>query len=339
MVKKIAIVGATGMAGTELLKILIQRNFPADEVIALASGKSAGKELDFGNKKLVVQDLDKYDFTETTFAFFAVGGSISDKYGKIAAKQGCIVVDKSSFYRMDKDVPLVVPEVNKSTLKDYKNKNIVASPNCSTTQMVVALKPLHDYAKIKRVVVSSYQAVSGAGKEAQEELFDNTKEYCENKNLKTPTNFKKSIVFNCIPQIDVPLENGNSAEEQKMIDETKKILGEEIEVSATCVRVPVLNAHSESVNIEFEKPITPEKARELLSKFEGVEVVDDFNNYVFATPFEYSGTDAVYVSRIRKDPSTKNALNLWIVSDNIRKGAGLNAVQIAEAMIKELNIQ
>jgi aspartate-semialdehyde dehydrogenase len=337
MVKKIAIVGATGMAGMELLNILEQRNFPCDEIVLLASSNSVGKEMSFRGKKIKLQDLDKYDFNGTTLAFFAVDGSISDVYGKIAAKQNCIVIDKSSFYRMDKEVPLIIPEVNKQDLKYYKNKNIIASPNCSTTQMVIVLKPLHDYAKIKRVVVSSYQAVSGAGKNAQDELREHTKEYFNEKKLE-PINFKKSIVFNCIPQIDKPLDNGNSAEEQKMIDETKKILGDKINISATCVRVPVLNVHSESVNVEFENPITQEKATELLKNFKGVEVVDDFKNYIFASPSEYSGTDNVYVSRIRIDESVKNGLNIWIVCDNIRKGAGLNAVQIAEAMIENYGI-
>jgi aspartate-semialdehyde dehydrogenase len=333
MVKKIAVVGATGVVGAEVFKILKQRNFSVDEVVALASEKSVGKEIAFGDTLLRVQDLAKYDFSGTDIAFFGVSGGLADVYGKKAAQSGCLVIDKSSFYRMDDDVPLIIPEVNPDVLPLYKNKNIIASPNCSTTQMVVALKPLHDFAKIKRIVVSSYQAVSGAGKEAMEELYNSTKEYYNN-NLLEPVNFKKNIVFNVIPQIDVPMENGSSAEEWKMVEETKKILGKEIEISATCVRVPVLCCHSESVNVEFEKEITPEKAKELLKNSPGIVVVDDFQNYVYATPAEYVGTDEVYVSRIRKDFSIKNALNLWIVSDNLRKGAALNSVQIAELFLK-----
>jgi aspartate-semialdehyde dehydrogenase len=335
MIKKIAVVGATGITGTEAFKILNERKFPADEVVALASSKSVGKKINFGSKELTVRDLEKYDFSDTTIAFFAVGGSISDKFGKIAAEQGCIVIDKSSFYRMDPDVPLVIPEVNGNEIAKYKNKNIIASPNCTTTQMLVALKPLHDYAKIKRIVVSSYQAVSGAGKEAQEELYNSTREYFEKNEAPEPINFKRSMVFNVVPQIDVPLDNLYSAEEDKMINETKKILGNDIQITATCVRVPVLNCHSESVNLEFENPITSEKAKELLENAKGIKVVDDFKKYIFATATEYIGTDPVYVSRIRQDFSIKNGLNLWIVADNIRKGAALNAIQIAEELIEK----
>jgi aspartate-semialdehyde dehydrogenase len=336
MIKKIAVVGATGNAGGEALKILVERNFPAKEIVAIASEKSVGKELICGNTKLIVQDLNGYDFRDTEIALFAVSGNVSDVYGKKAASEGCIVVDKSSFYRMDKDIPLVIPEVNGGEIAKYKNRNIIASPNCSTTQMVMALKPLHDIAKIKRVVVSTYQAVSGAGKNAVDELYNHTESYFNNdKKTPIPENFKKSITFNVIPQIDVAMGDGYSGEEDKMIRETKKILGEAIEVTATCVRVPVFNGHSESLNVEFEKNITPEEAREILTKSDGVSVVDDFQNYIFATPTEYSGKDQVFVSRIRKDFSIKNALNMWVVGDNIRKGAALNAVQIAEILVNK----
>jgi aspartate-semialdehyde dehydrogenase len=335
MVKKIAVVGATGIAGIETLKILSQRKFPVDDIVVLASSKSVGKEIDFDNKKLIIQNLETYNWKGTDIAFFAVSGNLSDVYGKKATESGCIVIDKSSFYRMDNEVPLVIPEVNPQDISLYKNKNIIASPNCTTTQMLVALKPLHDFAKIKRIVVSSYQATSGAGKEAQEELYNATKEYYKNNIAPNPINFKKSIVFNVIPQIDSPSIDDYSGEEEKMIKETKKILGKDIEITATCARVPVLNCHSESVNVEFENKISPDKARELLNNFNGVKVVDDFKNDIFATAFEYSGTNEVYVSRIRKDTSIENGLNLWIVADNIRKGAALNAVQIAEILIEK----
>jgi aspartate-semialdehyde dehydrogenase len=333
MIKKIAVVGATGNAGSEALKILGERNFPAEEIMAVASERSVGKEVMCGNRKLTVQNLDDYDFKNTEIALFAASNDISDVYGKKATKDGCIVIDKSSFYRLNKDVPLVIPEVNSEEIAKYKNKNIIACPNCSTTQMVVALKPLHDVAKIKRIVVSSYQAVSGAGKKAEEELYNHTKIYFENHRIAPPPeNFKKSIVFNLIPQIDVPLENGYSGEEDKMIKETKKILGEDVEITATCVRVPVFNCHSESINVEFEEDISSEQAMEILNKAKGVAVIDDFRKYEFVTPNECSGRDPVFVSRIRRDFSRKNALNLWVVGDNIRKGAALNAVQIAEIL-------
>jgi aspartate-semialdehyde dehydrogenase len=335
MVKKIAVVGATGNVGVEMLSILAERKFPVEEVVALASENSKGKEISFGSKKLTVGNLADYDFNGTELALFSAGADVSEIYGKKAADAGCVIIDNGSFYRMDKDIPLVVPEVNPQDIALYKNRNIIANPNCSTIQMVVALKPLHERAKIKRVVVSSYQAVSGAGKEAIDELYDHSKKFFENEKNVTPIKFKKSIPFNVIPQIDIPLDDGNYKEEWKMIEETKKILDKNIKVSATCVRVPVFAAHSESVNIEFENPISAENAREILSKTKGITVIDDAKNYLYAVPREVAGKDDVYVSRIRKDSSVENGLNLWVVADNIRKGAALNAVQIAEILVNK----
>lgn len=335
MVKKVAVVGATGNVGREMLSILAERKFPVEEVVALASERSEGKEVSYGfNERLVVKNLQDYDFTGTNIALFSAGGGVSEVYGKKAANAGCIVIDNSSFWRMDKDVPLVVPEVNPEAVADYKKKNIIANPNCSTIQMVVALKPLMDVAKIKRVVVSTYQAVSGAGKEAMDELFNHTKKIYENEFLKS-VKFKKPIPFNVIPQIDVPMEDGSYKEEWKMVQETKKILNKDIEISATCVRVPVFACHSESINVEFESPISAEQAREVLSDAEGILILDKPEEYVFAIPRECAGQDEVYVSRIRKDSSVKYGLNMWVVSDNLRKGAALNAVQIAELLVKD----
>ena len=335
MLKKVAVVGATGNVGREILSILAERKFPVEEVVALASENSKGKEVSYGfDKRLIVKNLQNYDFKGTDIALFSAGAGISEVYGKKAADAGCIVIDNSSFWRMNKDIPLVVPEVNPEAIADYKKTNIIANPNCSTIQMVVALKPLHDYAKIKRVVVSTYQSVSGAGKEAMDELFEHTKKIYENE-FEKPVKFKKTICFNVIPQIDIPMEDGSYKEEWKMVKETQKILDKNIQVSATCVRVPVFACHSESVNIEFENPITPDKARELLSDADGVLVEDRPENYIYAVPRDCAGQDEVYVSRIRKDESVKNGLNIWIVSDNIRKGAALNAVQIAEILVKK----
>lgn len=335
MVKKIAVIGATGNVGREVLSILAERKFPVDEVVALASEKSEGIEISYGfNKRLIVKNLQKYDFKGTDIAFFAAGNGVSEVYGKKAAEAGCVVIDKSSFYRMNDNVPLVIPEVNPQAIADYKKMNIIASPNCATIQMLVALKPLHDLAKIKRIVVSTYQAVSGAGKEAMDELFEHTKKIYEN-NFMKPVKFKKSIAFNVIPQIDVPMEDGSYKEEWKTVVETQKILDKNIKVSATCVRVPVFACHSESINVEFEKPITVLQAREALSNADGVLVEDRQDEYVYSCPRDCAGQDEVYVSRIRKDPSVPHGLNLWVVSDNIRKGAALNAVQIAELLVKD----
>jgi aspartate-semialdehyde dehydrogenase len=335
--RKIAVVGATGNVGREILNILAERKFPASEVVALASKRSIGKKVSFGDKNLEISVLDDYDFSDTAIALFSPGGKVSAIYAPKAASQGCVVIDNTSHFRMDKDVPLIIPEVNKSAISGYKAKNIIANPNCSTMQMLVALKPLHDYAKIKRIVVSTYQAVSGAGKDAMDELFKSTKKIYEN-SFEKPVKFSKRIAFNVIPQIDVFMEDGYTKEEWKMKVETKKILDSNIEVEATCVRVPVFNCHSESVNIEFEKPISANKANELLQKAEGVLVVDNPQENQFVTPIECSTLDAVYVSRIREDKSIKNGLSMWVVSDNLRKGAALNAVQIAEILVKDYDL-
>lgn len=332
--RKIAVVGATGNVGREILSILAERKFPASEVVALASRNSVGIKVSYGDKELTIQALDDYDFTGTKIALFSPGGAVSAVHAPRAASQGCVVIDNTSHFRMHKDVPLIVPEVNPEALKDYKKSNIIANPNCSTIQMVVALKPLHKLARIKRVVVSTYQAVSGGGKEAMDELYDSTKKIYANQMLE-PKKFSRRIAFNVIPQIDVFMEDGCTKEEWKMKVETKKILDESIEVEATCVRVPVFNCHSESVNIEFEQSITPNQAREALSKQEGILVIDNPKEMKFVTPIEVSTQDPIFVSRIRKDESIKNGISLWVVSDNLRKGAALNAVQIAELLVKD----
>ena len=331
--RKIAVVGATGNVGREILNILAERKFPADEVVALASRNSLGVKVSYGDKELSVKVLDDYDFTGTSIALFSPGGKVSAILAPRAAAQGCVVIDNTSHFRMDENVPLVVPEVNPEAIKDYKKAGIIANPNCSTIQMVVALKPLHDLAKIKRVVVSTYQAVSGGGKEAMDELYDSTKKIYANQ-MPEPKKFSRRIAFNVIPQIDVFMEDGVTKEEWKMKVETKKILDPKIEVEATCVRVPVFNGHSEAVNVEFENPITPEQARRALEKADGILVVDRPQEMIFATPIEVSTQDPVFVSRIRKDTSIKNGLSFWVVSDNLRKGAALNAVQIAELLVK-----
>ena len=334
---KIAVVGATGNVGREILKILADRNFPASEVVALASSRSKGKEVSFGDKIIKCQDLATYDFRGTDIGLFSPGSKVSAEYAPKAAKAGCIVIDNTSYFRTDPEIPLVVPEVNPGAISEYTKKYIIANPNCSTIQMVCALKPLHDFAKIKRVVVSTYQSVSGAGKDAMDELYDQTKGLYMN-DSKEPQKFTKRIAFNVIPHIDVFTDSGDTKEEWKMINETKKILGENIPVSATCVRVPVFVGHSESINIEFEKPITAEQATEILSNAPGVTVNDSHVNGGYTTPVEIVGEDDVYVSRIRKDPTVKNGINLWCVSDNLRKGAALNAVQIAEVLVREYNL-
>ncbi|MBM5782246.1 MAG: aspartate-semialdehyde dehydrogenase [Pelagibacterales bacterium] len=332
--RKIAVAGATGNVGREILNILAERNFPADEVVALASRNSVGKKVSYGNKELTVQALEDFDFTGTKIGLFSPGGSVSAIHAPRAASMGCVVIDNTSHFRMHDNVPLVVPEVNPQAIANYKKSGIIANPNCSTIQMVVALKPLHDLAKIKRIVVSTYQAVSGAGKEAMDELYDSTKKIYANQMLE-PKKFSKRIAFNVIPQIDVFMEDGCTKEEWKMKVETKKILDAKIEVEATCVRVPVFNCHSESVNVEFENPISAEQARKVLDEAEGIVVIDRPQEMKFVTPVEISTQDPVFVSRIRKDPSIKNGLSLWVVSDNLRKGAALNAVQIAEILVKD----
>jgi aspartate-semialdehyde dehydrogenase len=332
--RKIAVVGATGNVGREILNILAERKFPADEVVALASRNSLGQKVTFGDKELTVKVLDDYDFTGTAIALFSPGGKISAIHAPRAAAQGCVVIDNTSHFRMDKNVPLIVPEVNPEAIAGYKKSGIIANPNCSTIQMLVALKPLHDLAKIKRIVVATYQAVSGAGKEAMDELYDSTKKIYANQ-FNEPVKFSKRIAFNVIPQIDSFMEDGCTKEEWKMKVETKKILDPKIEVEATCVRVPVFNAHSEAVNVEFENPISVARARAALEEADGVLVIDRPQEMIFTTPIDASAKDPVFVSRLRKDTSIKNGLSLWVVSDNLRKGAALNAVQIAELLVKD----
>jgi len=337
MTRKIAVAGATGNVGREILNLLAERNFPTEEVIALASPNSVGNKVSYGNKQILVKSLADYDFKDTKIALFSPGGKVSAIHAPRAGKAGCVVIDNTSHFRMEKDIPLIVPEVNPHDIKEYKNHNIIANPNCSTIQMVVALKPLHDYAKIKRIVVSTYQAVSGAGKEAMDELYNSTKKIYQNE-ISAPQKFSKRIAFNVIPQIDSFMDDGVTKEEWKMKVETKKILGANIEVEATCVRVPVFNAHSESVNVEFENPISPEKARSLLENSKGIIVLDRPKDMIFATPIDVSSKDPVYVSRIRKDESIKNGLSMWIVADNLKKGAALNAVQIAEILVDKYGL-
>ncbi len=331
---KIAVVGATGNVGREILNILDERMFPCEEVVALASRKSIGRELSYGDKLLKVKDLETYDFSGTDIALFSAGSKISEKYGPIAAKSGTVVIDNSSFWRYHDDVPLIVPEVNPDAVKDFKKRGIIANPNCSTAQLVVVLKPLHDVAKINRVVVSTYQSVSGAGNAAMEELFNQTKGIFVNQAAE-PENFTRQIAFNVIPHIDVFMDDGYTKEEWKMLSETKKIVDKNIQLTATCVRVPVFVGHSEAVNIEFEKSISPEKARSILRKAPGVMLVDDPEDEKYITPLECVGDYATFVSRVRVDSTVNNGLSMWVVSDNLRKGAALNAVQIAELLINK----
>lgn len=328
---RVAVVGATGNVGREMLNILAERQFPADEVIALASRRSIGQEATYGDKTLKVKALDDFDFTGVDIALMSAGGSIAKEWAEKIAAKGVVVIDNSSHFRMDPHVPLVVPEVNADALAGYTKKNIIANPNCSTAQMVVALKPLHDAAKIKRVVVSTYQSVSGAGHEAMDELFSQTRAIFVNDPVE-PKKFTKQIAFNVIPHIDVFLEDGSTKEEWKMVAETMKIMDPDIQVTATCVRVPVFVGHSESINIEFEKPITPEEARNILREAPGCMVVDKQENGGYVTPVECVGDYATFISRIRKDPTVKHGLNIWVVCDNLRKGAALNTVQIAESL-------
>jgi aspartate-semialdehyde dehydrogenase len=329
---KVAVVGATGNVGREMLGILDERKFPTTEVVALASRKSMGVEVSFGDKTLKCKALDQYDFSDTDICLMSAGGSVSKEWSPRIGAAGAVVIDNSSAWRYDSDVPLIVPEVNADAVAGFKKKNIIANPNCSTAQLVVALKPLHDAAKIKRVVVSTYQSVSGAGKEAMDELFSQTKAVYTASDIETKK-FPKRIAFNLIPHIDVFMEDGYTKEEWKMMAETKKILDPSIKLTATCVRVPVFISHSEAVNIEFERPITPEEAREILSRAPGCLVIDKREPGGYATPYEAAGEDATYISRIREDATVENGLVLWCVSDNLRKGAALNAVQIAEVLI------
>ncbi len=328
---KVAVVGATGNVGREMLSVLAERQFPASEVVALASTRSVGTEVSFGDKILKVKALDYYDFKGTDVVLMSAGGKVSKEWSPKIAAQGAIVIDNSSTWRMDREVPLVVPEVNADALNGIK-KGIVANPNCSTAQLVVALKPLHDEAKIKRVVVATYQSVSGAGKDAMDELFRQTRAVFVADPIEK-VKFTKQIAFNVIPHIDVFLDSGYTKEEWKMMVEVQKILDPDIQVNATCVRVPVFIGHSEAVNIEFERPITAQRARAILREAPGVLVIDKHEDGGYITPIECAGEDATYVSRIRKDPTVEYGLSLWCVSDNLRKGAALNAVQIAECLV------
>ena len=332
MAYKVAVVGATGNVGREMLGILAERRFPASEVVALASTRSTGVEVSFGDAILKVRALDYFDFQGTDICLMSAGSAVSKEWSPRIAAQGAIVIDNSSQWRMDREVPLVVPEVNADVLENPIKKGIIANPNCSTAELVVALKPLHDEAKIKRVVVATYQSVSGAGKEGMDELFRQTRAVFVADPIEKQK-FTKQIAFNVIPHIDVFLDSGYTKEEWKMMVETQKILDPDIQVTATCVRVPVFVGHSEAVTLEFERPLSAEKARTILRAAPGVLVIDKREDEGYITPVEAAGEDATYVSRIRKDPTVEHGLSLWIVSDNLRKGAALNAVQIAEALI------
>ena len=330
---RVAVAGATGNVGREMLAVLAERNFPADEVIALASERSIGREVSFGEDKVLkVRDLAGFDFTGVDIGLFSPGAKVSAVHAPRAAAKGCVVIDNTSQFRMEPDIPLVVPEVNPEAIARYAKRNIIANPNCSTIQMVVALKPLHDAAKIRRVVVATYQSTSGAGKGAMDELFNQTRAIFVNDPLKREE-FTKQIAFNVIPHIDVFMDDGQTKEEWKMQVETRKILDPDIKVSATCVRVPVFIGHGEAVNVEFANPISVDQARKLLHKAPGVAVVDRRADEGYVTPVECAGDDLVYVSRIRADKSVAHGLSMWIVSDNLRKGAALNAVQIAEELV------
>jgi aspartate-semialdehyde dehydrogenase len=332
---KVAVIGATGNVGREMLQTLVDRKFPVSEVVALASERSVGREVSFGDDKVLkVQDLAKFDFTGCDIALSSPGAKISAIHSPRAAAAGCVVVDNTSHFRMDPDVPLVVPEVNPEAIARYTKKGIIANPNCSTIQMVVALKPLHTLGTIQRVVVSTYQSVSGGGKDAMDELFEQTRAVFVG-DPKEPKKFPKPIAFNLIPQIDVFMEDGSTKEEWKMTVETRKILDPNIQVHATCVRVPVFVGHSECVNVQFAKPVSVEEATRALQAAPGVVVLDTREPGGYVTPVECVGEDAVYVSRIRKDPTIENGLSFWCVSDNLRKGAALNTVQIAEVLAKD----
>ena len=331
---KIAVVGATGAVGREMLQTLEERSFPIKEIVALASEKSLGKEVSFGEKKpLTVQNLETFDFTSCDIALFSAGSAIAEKFGPKAAQQGAVVIENSSRWRMESEIPLIVPEVNSAALAGYSKRNIVANPNCSTAQLVMALKPLHDVFKINRVVVSTYQSVSGAGSTGMDELFNQTRAVYVNDPIENKE-FTKKIAFNCIPHIDMFMDDGFTKEEWKMTAETRKILDPNINVVAHCVRVPVFIGHAEAVFIETNKPVDEQAARDVLSSFPGVIIVDHREDGGYVTPEECAGEDGVYISRLRRDPTVKNGLVFWCVSDNLRKGAALNAVQIAEALIE-----
>ena len=334
----VAVVGATGNVGQEMLAIMEERLFPAKEVFALASRQSIGREVSYGDRTLKCQDLEQFDFSKVDIVLMAAGGSVAKEWAPKIAKAGAIVIDNSSHFRMDPDVPLIVPEVNADAVAGARKKNIIANPNCSTAQLVVALKPLHDAATIKRVVVSTYQSTSGGGKEAMDELFNQTKGIFVN-DEPTPSKFTKQIAFNVIPHIDAFMEDGFTKEEWKMTAETKKILDKKIKLTATCVRVPVFVGHSEAVNVEFENPLSDDEAREILREAPGILVVDKREDGGYVTPVECVGDFATFISRIRVDPTVENGLAFWCVSDNLRKGAALNAVQIAELLLNRGMLQ
>lgn len=334
MAYKVAVVGATGNVGREMLQTLDERKFPVSDVVALASARSKGLEVSFGDNDLKIQDLATYDFKGVDIVLSSPGAKVSAEFAPKAAKAGAVVIDNTSHFRMDPDVPLIVPEVNPDAIVDFKKRNIIANPNCSTIQMVVALKPLHDAAKVKRVVVSTYQSVSGAGKDAMDELFNQTKSIFVNSQM-APEKFSKQIAFNVIPQIDVFLDDNMTKEEWKMMVETKKILDPKIKVCASCVRVPVFIGHAMMVNVEFEDEISAEQAKKLFTKAKGITLIDVESDLGYVTPTEIQGEDDVYVSRVRDDATVDNGLNFWCVADNLRKGAALNAVQIAELLKKK----
>jgi len=333
---RVVVVGATGNVGREVMQVLAEREFPCDEVAAVASSRSQGSEVEFGDtgKMLKCKNIEHFDFTGWDIALFAAGSDVSKTYAPKAAKAGCVVIDNSSLYRMDPDVPLIVPEVNPDAISEYSKRNIIANPNCSTAQMVVALKPLHDAATIKRVVVSTYQSVSGAGKAGMDELFEQSRAIFVGDSPE-PAKFQKQIAFNVIPQIDVFLDDGSTKEEWKMVVETKKILSAKIKVQATCVRVPVFVGHSESIAIEFEDEMSAEQAQDILREAPGIMLVDKREDAGYVTPVECVGDSATFISRVRDDPTVENGIALWCVSDNLRKGAALNAVQIAELLGRE----
>src|SRR5262249_41917426 len=335
---KVAVVGATGNVGREMLDILAERDFPADEVVAVASRRSQGVDCSFGDKTLKVKAIDHFDFSDVDICLMSAGGAVSKEWSPKIAAQGAVVIDNSSAWRMDPDVPLIVPEVNADAVSGFTRKNIIANPNCSTAQLVVALKPLHDKATIKRVVVATYQSVSGAGKDAMDELDRQTKAIYSLQEVEAKK-FPKRMAFNLIPHIDVFMEDGYTKEEWKMVAETKKILDPKIKLTATCVRVPVFISHSEAVNLAFENPITPSRAREILRNAPACIVIDKREAGGYATPIETAGEDATYISRIREDATVENGLAMWVVSDNLRKGAALNAIQIAECLIKRKLIE
>jgi aspartate-semialdehyde dehydrogenase len=334
----VAIVGATGNVGREILEILDERGFPADDVVALASRRSHGREVSFGDRALKIKALENFDFSGVEICLMSAGGSVAKEWGPKFAAAGAVVIDNSSAFRYESDVPLIVPEVNADAVIGFSKRNIIANPNCSTAQLVVALKPIHDRAKIKRVVVSTYQSVSGAGKDAMDELFSQTRAVFVSDTIETKE-FTKRIAFNVIPHIDSFMEDGSTREEWKMVAEIKKMLDKKIKLTATCVRVPVFIGHGEAVNVELENPLSAEDARDLLRESPGLLVVDKHEDGGYVTPIESAGEDATYVSRIREDPTVENGLSFWVVADNLRKGAALNAVQIAELLVNRQLIQ